>query len=135
MAACHNRHPELRCFPEEGLTVLRELEKLQLSLGGIKDMGSLPDALFIIDVGMEKIAVKEANVLGIPIIGVVDTNCDPAGLNYVIPGNDDAVRAITLYSNSIADAIIDARDSQKSSSAKFNEEFVEVNEDFEGLEE
>lgn len=116
---------------KEGLTVLRELEKLQLSLGGIKEMGSLPDALFIIDVGMEKIAVKEANRLKIPVIGVVDTNCDPTGLDYVIPGNDDALRSIQLYANSMADTINEVKENKKTGGSKFEDEFVEAEDDIE----
>jgi small subunit ribosomal protein S2 len=79
-------------------------------LGGIKDMAALPDALFIVDVGYQKIAVEEANKLGIPIIGVVDTNHSPAGIDYVIPGNDDANKAIRLYARGIADAILAGRE-------------------------
>jgi len=93
---------------KEALMLTRELEKLDRSLGGIKDMPGLPDALFVVDVGHEKIAVREAKKLGIPVIGVVDTNNSPEGLDYVIPGNDDAMRAIKLYVSGIADAINDA---------------------------
>jgi small subunit ribosomal protein S2 len=94
---------------KERLTMDRELEKLERSLGGIKDMGGLPDALFVIDVGFEKIAIQEAQRLKIPVIGVVDTNNDPRGIDYVIPGNDDAIRAINLYLSAAADAVIEAR--------------------------
>lgn len=111
---------------KEGLNISRELEKLELSLGGIKDMGSLPDAIFIIDAGNEKIAIKEANRLGIPVIGIVDTNSRPDGVDYVIPGNDDAIRAINLYSNAVADAILEVKESQKLQGGKLAEEFVEV---------
>ena len=83
----------------------REREKLERSLGGIKDMKGLPDAIFVIDVGYEKIAVQEANKLGIPVIGVVDTNNSLEGIDYVIPGNDDAIRAIQLYVSAAADAV------------------------------
>ena len=93
----------------EALTFSRELEKLQKSLGGIKDMVSLPDALFIIDVGYHKIAVTEAKKLGIPVIGVVDTNHSPEGVSYVIPGNDDSSRAIRLYASGAADAVLEGR--------------------------
>src|SRR5690606_3259178 len=86
--------------------LMREKEKLERSLSGVKDMGSLPDALFIVDVGQEKIALKEAGKLGIPVIGIVDTNHSPDGVNYVIPGNDDSTRAILLYAKSIADIIL-----------------------------
>lgn len=92
---------------KEGLMLTRELEKLEKGLGGIKDMRSLPDALFIIDVGHENIAVKEANTLGIPVIGIVDTNNAADGVDYIVPGNDDAIRAIQLYTSAIADAIIE----------------------------
>ena len=95
---------------KESLFYQREIEKLDKSLGGIKDMSSLPDALFIVDVGYQKIAVEEANKLGIPIIGVVDTNHSPAGIDYVIPGNDDANKAIRLYARGIADAILAGRE-------------------------
>lgn len=94
---------------KERLTLVREKEKLERSLGGIKDMGGLPDALFIIDVGNEKIAIDEAVKLSIPIIGVVDSNSSPDQIDYVIPGNDDSLRAIDLYCGQIADMIIDAR--------------------------
>ncbi len=94
---------------KEALGLSREREKLELSLGGIKEMGGLPDAIFIIDVGHEKLAVSEANKLGIPVVGVVDTNNDPGPIDYVIPGNDDAIRAVRLYIAGAADAILDGR--------------------------
>jgi small subunit ribosomal protein S2 len=94
---------------KETLTLRRELDKLERSLGGIKDMNGLPDALFVIDVGHEKIAVTEANKLGIPVVGVVDTNNDPGNIDYVIPGNDDAIRAVGLYIEGAASAILDGR--------------------------
>ena len=94
---------------KEGLTLTREVEKLQRSLGGIKEMPSLPDCLFVIDVGYESIAIKEARKLGIPIVAVVDSNNSPAGIDVVIPGNDDATRAIRMFASVLADAIIDAR--------------------------
>ncbi len=93
----------------EALTRTREKTKLELSLGGIKDMRAMPDAIFIIDTGNEKIAIQEAKNLGIPVIGVVDTNNDPRGIDYVIPGNDDAIRAITLYLSSVADAVLEGK--------------------------
>jgi small subunit ribosomal protein S2 len=99
-----------RMSKKESLFYQREIEKLDKSLGGIKHMSSLPDALFIVDVGYQKIAVEEANKLGIPIIGVVDTNHSPAGIDYVIPGNDDANKAIRLYARGIADAILAGRE-------------------------
>ena len=94
---------------KEGLNLMRELTKLERTLGGIKNMGGLPDVVFVIDVGNEDIAVSEANKLSIPIVGIVDTNRDPDNINYIIPGNDDAVRAIRFYTKYIADAIIEAR--------------------------
>ena len=94
---------------KEALTLRRELDKLERSLGGIKHMSGLPDALFVIDVGHEKIAVTEANKLGIPVVGVVDTNNDPSNIDYVIPGNDDAIRAVSLYIEGGASAILDGR--------------------------
>lgn len=94
---------------KEQLTLRRELDKLELSLGGIKNMAGLPDALFVVDVGHEKIAVNEANKLGIPVVGVVDTNNDPSRVDYVIPGNDDAIRAVRLYIEGAASAILDGR--------------------------
>ncbi|MBE9561363.1 MAG: 30S ribosomal protein S2 [Proteobacteria bacterium] len=107
---------------KEALSITRELEKLERSLGGIKDMSGLPDALFIIDVGHERNAVKEAVKLNIPITGVVDSNNSPSNIDYVIPGNDDAIRSITLYVNGIADAILN---SKEASLQPVGEEFVE----------
>ncbi len=94
---------------KEALMMQRELVKLQKSIGGIKDMNTLPDALFVIDVGYHKIAITEANKLGIPVIAVVDTNHSPEGINYVIPGNDDSSSAIRLYARGVADAILEGR--------------------------
>lgn len=93
---------------KEALMMTREMEKLDRSLGGIKDMNKLPDVIFVVDVGHEKIAVREARKLGIPVIGVVDTNNNPDGVDYVIPGNDDAMRAIRLYISAMADAVKDS---------------------------
>jgi small subunit ribosomal protein S2 len=98
-----------RLSKKEALNLRREMEKLERSLGGIKDMGGLPDALFVIDVGHEKIAVAEAEKLGLPVIGIVDTNNSPKGVDYLIPGNDDAIRAIRLYTSGIAEAIAEGR--------------------------
>jgi len=98
-----------RVSKKEGLSRTRELDKLERSLGGIKDMDGLPDVLFVVDVGHEKIAVAEAVKLGIPVVGVVDTNHPPDGVDYVIPGNDDAIRAIQLYVGGAADAVLDGR--------------------------
>lgn len=94
---------------KEGLMILRELKKLEASLGGIKEMGGLPDALFVIDVGHEKTAIAEARRLGIPVIGIVDTNHCPDLIDYVIPGNDDSVRSIRLYTQGLADVILEAK--------------------------
>ncbi|PKM28433.1 MAG: 30S ribosomal protein S2 [Gammaproteobacteria bacterium HGW-Gammaproteobacteria-12] len=106
---------------KEALMRTRDLEKLDRSLGGIKDMGGLPDALFVIDVDHERIAITEANKLGIPVIGIVDTNSSPEGVDYIIPGNDDAIRAIQLYMGAMADAVIRGR----SNAGGGTEEFIE----------
>jgi len=98
-----------RLTKKEGLGLRREMEKLEKVLGGIKNMKGLPDALFVIDVGHEEIAINEANKLGIPVFGIVDTNNSPAGIDYIVPGNDDAIKAIRLYSQGIADAVIEGR--------------------------
>lgn len=116
-----------RLSKKEAIMRRRELEKLDISLGGMKDMGGLPDALFVIDVGHEKIAISEANKLGIPVIAVVDTNSAPAGVDYIIPGNDDALRAITLYAESAANAILEAKGaSAVTVAAHSGDDFVEV---------
>ncbi|MCG7983693.1 MAG: 30S ribosomal protein S2 [Candidatus Thiodiazotropha sp. 'RUGA'] len=118
---------EQRFNKKEALGLSRELEKLERSLGGIKNMNGLPDALYIIDVGHEKNAVAEARKLGIPVIGVVDTNNDPDDIDYVIPGNDDAIRAVQLYVQGASAAILEGRASAANSvAANSNEEFVEV---------
>jgi small subunit ribosomal protein S2 len=109
---------------KEALNRTRMMEKLERSIGGIKDMGGLPDALFVIDVDHERIAVQEANKLGIPVIGVVDTNSDPDGVDVVIPGNDDAIRAIKLYTEAIANAVLLGRAVAAPGAAR--DEFVEV---------
>ena len=96
-----------RLTKKEALMRTREMEKLERSLGGIKDMGGLPDIMFVVDVDHERIAVSEANKLGIPVIGIVDTNSDPDGVDYVIPGNDDAIRAIDLYASAVANACLE----------------------------
>jgi len=120
-----------RLSKKEALDIQRELEKLQRSLGGIKDLGSLPDAIFIIDVGYQKGAVQEAGKLGIPVIGVVDTNHSPEKVAYVIPGNDDSSRAIRLYARGIADAVLEGRAQavEETVAAVRDEEFVEVEEE------
>jgi small subunit ribosomal protein S2 len=117
-----------RMSKKESLLFQRELEKLNLSLGGIKDMGGLPDALFVVDVGYHKIAITEAAKLGIPVVGVVDTNHSPEGISYVIPGNDDSGKAIRLYARGAADAVLDGRSAalQEVVKAASEEEFVEV---------
>jgi len=114
---------------KEGLRFQRELAKLQRSLGGIRELDSLPDALFVIDVGYQKGAVAEAKKLGVPVIGVVDTNHSPEGIAYVIPGNDDSSRAIRLYARGVADAILEGRSQvlQEIVGAA-SDEFVEVEE-------
>lgn len=109
---------------KEALDMSRQLEKLERSIGGIKDMGGLPDAIFVVDVNHEKIAIQEANKLGIPVIGIVDTNSDPDGIDIIIPGNDDAIRAIELYSSIIADACIEGTAESLGKS-----DYVEVSED------
>ena len=116
---------------KEQLTFKREIEKLEKDIGGIQDMAALPDAIFVIDVGFHKIAVAEAQKLGIPLIGVVDTNHSPFGIDYVIPGNDDSSKAVTLYARGIADAILEGRANASSEvvravSAESADEFVEV---------
>jgi small subunit ribosomal protein S2 len=95
---------------KEALMRTREMEKLDKSLGGIKNMGGLPDVLFIIDADHEHIAIKEANNLGIPVISVVDTNSNPDGVDYIVPGNDDAIRAVTLYCDAVANAVTSGRE-------------------------
>ena len=114
-----------RVTKKEGLLLRRELDKLEASLGGIKDMGGLPDALFIIDVGFEKIAISEAVKLGIPVVGVVDTNNSPDGVDYVVPGNDDAIRSIQLYVRGVADAVLDGREQAQAVLAVAPEESAE----------
>jgi small subunit ribosomal protein S2 len=116
---------------KEQLMFKREIDKLERDIGGIQDMAALPDAIFVIDVGYHKIAIAEAKKLGIPLIGVVDTNHSPEGIDYVIPGNDDSAKAVTLYARGIADAIIEGRsnaadDVVKAVAAESADEFVEV---------
>ncbi|MEL7043914.1 MAG: 30S ribosomal protein S2 [Pseudomonadota bacterium] len=109
---------------KEALMRARQMEKLERSIGGIKDMGGLPDALFVVDVDHERIAITEANKLGIPVIGIVDTNSDPDGVDYVIPGNDDAIRAIKLYVTAVADACV-AGKIEAGGGVAASDEFVE----------
>jgi small subunit ribosomal protein S2 len=118
---------------KEQLMFARELDKLEKDIGGIQDMATLPDAIFVIDVGYHKIAIAEARKLGIPLIGVVDSNHSPEGIDYVIPGNDDSSKAVMLYARGIADAILEGRanavdDVIKAVSAESSDEFVEVDE-------
>jgi small subunit ribosomal protein S2 len=112
---------------KEATQLRREMDKLERSLGGIKNMDSLPDALFVIDVGHEKIAIHEAAKLGIPVVAIVDTNCSPDGIDYVIPGNDDAMRAIRLYTAGVADAVLEGKESVPTV-ATGEDEFVELDE-------
>jgi len=117
-----------RMTKKEGLNVRRELEKLNRGLSGIKNMEGLPDAIFVIDVGHEKIAIAEAVKLKIPVIAVVDTNNSPDGCDYIIPGNDDAIRSINLYTSAIADAILDARLTMSAAATGSQDDFVELDE-------
>ena len=116
---------------KEQLMFSREMEKLEKDIGGIQDMNALPDAIFVIDVGFHKIAVSEAKKLGIPLIGVVDSNHNPDGIDYVIPGNDDSAKAVTLYARGMADAVLEGKanavnDVVKAVQAEGDDEFVEV---------
>jgi small subunit ribosomal protein S2 len=117
-----------RLGKKEVIRLHREMDKLEKSLGGIKDMNSLPDALFVIDVGHEKIAVSEARKLGIPIVAIVDTNNSPDGVDYVIPGNDDAIRAVQLYTEGVADAVLAGREAMPQLAGSDEDEFVELDE-------
>ncbi|MFN3957926.1 MULTISPECIES: 30S ribosomal protein S2 [Tepidimonas] len=116
---------------KEQLLFLRELAKLERDIGGIQDMNALPDAMFVVDVGYHKIAVAEANKLGIPVIGVVDTNHSPEGIDYVIPGNDDSAKAVAIYARGIADAVLEGRNAALNAvveAVRADDEFVEVQE-------
>jgi len=114
---------------KETLTLQREFDNLNRSLGGIKEMAGLPDALFVVDVGYQKIAITEANKLGIPVIGIVDTNNTPAGVDYIIPGNDDSSRAIRLYARGIADSVLEGKANLvEELVAAVQDEYVEVEE-------
>ena len=118
---------------KEALLFDRELGKLEKDIGGIQDMGALPDAMFVIDVGYHKIAVAEAKKLGIPVIGIVDTNHSPIGIDYVIPGNDDSAKAVALYAKAVADAVLEGRANATNevvqAVAASGDEFVEINEE------
>ena len=120
----------LAVIKKEALMFERELVKLEKDIGGIQDMGALPDALFVIDVGYHKIAIAEANKLGIPVIGVVDTNHSPIGIDYVIPGNDDSAKAVALYAKAVADAVLEGKANATSDVVQAvsadGDEFVEV---------
>ena len=116
---------------KEALMFQRELVKLEKDIGGIQDMNALPDAMFVIDVGFHKIAVAEAKKLGIPIIGIVDSNHSPIGIDYVIPGNDDSSKAVALYAKAVADAVLEGKANAQNEvvqSAAEGDEFVEVDE-------
>jgi small subunit ribosomal protein S2 len=116
---------------KEGLMFDREIGKLEKDIGGIQDMGALPDAMFVIDVGYHKIAVAEAKKLGIPLIGVVDTNHSPEDIDYVIPGNDDSAKAVALYARAVADAVLEGKAAavtEVTQAVAGEDEFVEVNE-------
>jgi len=115
-----------RLVKHEVLALRHEREKLQASLGGIKDMPRLPDALFVIDIGHEDIAVKEAKKLGIPVIAVVDSNYDPSLVDYAIPGNDDAIRAVQLYARAAADAVLEGKAAAPGAATVYEDEFIEV---------
>ena len=125
-----------RMSKKEALVFSREMEKLNTAIGGIKDMAGLPDAIFVLDVGYHKIAITEANKLGIPVVAVLDTNHSPAGVDYVIPGNDDSGKAVRLYAQGIADAIVEGRSASLAEIAKTadegEDEFVEVEENSAG---
>jgi small subunit ribosomal protein S2 len=117
---------------KEALMFQREIAKLEKDIGGIQDMNALPDAIFVIDVGYHKIAVAEAKKLGIPVIGVVDSNHSPEDIDYVIPGNDDSAKAVALYARAVADAVLEGKSNAVSEvvqAAAGGDEFVEVNED------
>lgn len=118
-----------RLVKHEALQLSREMEKLDNSLGGIKNMNSLPDALFVIDTGHEEIAIKEAKKLGIPVIGIVDTNHNPDHVDYVIPGNDDAISAIQLYVRAAADAVLEGKAAAPAAAVGAADDFVELDAD------
>lgn len=111
---------------KEALQMQRELDKLERSLGGIKDMVNLPDCLFVVDVRKEELAIKEAQKLGIPVVAVVDTNCCPTGIDYIIPGNDDAIRAVRLFCSKIADALLEGSESWHIENSEDGADIVEA---------
>jgi small subunit ribosomal protein S2 len=118
-----------RLVKREQLELQREMEKLEASLGGIKNMNGLPDALFVVDVGHEEIAIQEARTLGIPVIGIVDTNNSPLGVDYIIPGNDDAIRSIQLYARAAADAVLEGKAAAPIMASASTDEFIETDAD------
>jgi len=111
---------------KEALQLQRQLDKLERSLGGIKDMVELPDCLFVVDVRKEELAVKEAQKLGIPVVAVVDTNCNPTGIDYIVPGNDDAIRAVRLFCSKIADALLEGAEAWQLENAEDGDDVVEA---------
>jgi len=122
----------LAVIKKEALMFERELTKLEKDIGGIQDMGALPDAIFVIDVGYHKIAIAEAKKLGIPVIGIVDTNHSPEGVDYVIPGNDDSAKAVALYAKAVADAVLEGKANATNEVVQAvagGDEFVEVSEE------
>lgn len=118
-----------KMIKKEGLVLKRELDKLERGIGGIEEMGGLPDALFVVDVGFENIAVEEARRLKIPVIGIVDTNNSPEGIDYIIPANDDSMRAVDIYIRCMADAILDGKQSNTVGNYSKSNEYIEVTED------
>ena len=111
---------------KEVAVLLHEKEKLDKNLGGIKEMTRIPDVMFVVDPRKEKIAIQEAHILGIPVVAIVDTNCDPEEVDYVIPGNDDAIRAVKLIASKIADAVIEAKQGEQQAEAEENAEVTEA---------
>ena len=111
---------------KEALGLQRQLDKLERSLGGIKEMNDLPDCLFVVDVRKEELAVKEAQKLGIPVVAVVDSNCDPSNIDYIIPGNDDAIRAVRLFCSKIADALLEGAEAWQLENAEDGDDVVEA---------
>ncbi len=111
---------------KEALHLQRQLDKLERSLGGIKEMNELPDCLFVIDVRKEELAVKEAQKLGIPVVAVVDSNCNPSGIDYIVPGNDDAIRAVRLFCSKMSDALLEGTESWRLENAEDGDDVVEA---------
>jgi small subunit ribosomal protein S2 len=111
---------------KEALHLQRQLDKLERSLGGIKEMNELPDCLFVVDVRKEELAVKEAQKLGIPVVAVVDSNCNPSNIDYIVPGNDDAIRAVRLFCSKVADALLEGAESWQLENAEEGDDVVEA---------